>query len=52
MFPVIWLLTVRKSDPNAQYKKVIGKSQALEYLREGNIKVIEEKVKSKSVKSW
>lgn len=39
-----------KGYSNAQYKRVIGKSQAVEYLREGNIKVIEEKVKSKSVK--
>ncbi|WP_291664775.1 RNase H1/viroplasmin domain-containing protein [Clostridium sp.] len=39
-----------KGYPNVDYKKVIGKSQALEYLRGGNIKVIEEKVKLKSVK--
>ena len=39
-----------KGYSGAQYKKVNGKSQALEYLREGNIKVIEEKEKSKVVK--
>ncbi|WP_294188845.1 ribonuclease H family protein [uncultured Clostridium sp.] len=39
-----------KGYPNAKHKKVIGKSQALEYLREGNIKVIEENVKLKNVK--
>lgn len=36
-----------KGYPGAQYKKVTGKSQALDYLRQGNIKVIEEKIKVK-----
>ncbi|MBB6698533.1 ribonuclease H family protein [Clostridium algidicarnis] len=39
-----------KGYPEAQYKKVAGKSQAVEYLRQGNIKVIEEKVKQNAVK--
>lgn len=40
-----------KGYPGAQYKKVTGKSQALEYLRKGNIKIIEEKEKGKVVKA-
>lgn len=39
-----------KGYPGAKYKKVIGKTQALEYLCQGNIKVIREKVKPKAVK--
>lgn len=37
-----------KGYSNAKYRRVIGKSQAVEYLREANIKIIEEKVKFKS----
>lgn len=39
-----------KGYPGAQYKKVTGKSLALEYLHQGNIKIIEEKIKVKPAK--
>lgn len=39
-----------KGYSGAEYKKVTGKSQALDYLRQGNIKIIEEKIKTKPIK--
>lgn len=39
-----------KGYSGAQFKKVTGKTQALDYLRQGNIKVIEDKIKVKAEK--
>lgn len=36
-----------KGYSGADYKKVIGKTQALKYLEEGNIKIVKEKIKVK-----